>query len=150
MFDSTVLEVVIGLVFVYLIFSLSCTAVKEWFAQWLGLRSKTLKQGISQLLRDPAAQGLARAFHAHPLIDGLCERKKPSWWKRKWWKRNSSGDEQLEKKYPSYIPAQTFALALLDAAATTPWGSDPNSESKRLLDSLVKGAEDGITGAQKR
>jgi len=44
------LDVVIGMVFVYLLLSLVCTAANELLAQWLNSRATTLKQGIEALL----------------------------------------------------------------------------------------------------
>jgi hypothetical protein len=45
-----VLEVIIGLVFVYLLLSLVCTAINELIAQWLSSRAVTLLDGIRTLL----------------------------------------------------------------------------------------------------
>ena len=88
------LEVAIGLVLIYTILSLFCTAINEWVARLFKLRSKTLKSGIEELLGGPAANDLALAFHRHPLITGLC----------------------FKRSYASYIPTKTFALAMLDTA----------------------------------
>jgi len=90
---SAVLEVVIGMAFVYLLLSVLCSAVNEWIAGILKLRSETLRDGIKNLLNDPDAQNLAKDFIAHPLIKGL-----------------SPGG----KGFPSYISARTFARVLLD------------------------------------
>ena len=50
MLNSSVLDVAIGLVFVYLVLGLMCTMANEWIAQFFDLRAKTLKQGIERLL----------------------------------------------------------------------------------------------------
>lgn len=52
MLNSGILELAIGLIFVYLILGLMCTAVNEWIASALGWRSKTLENGIRLLLAD--------------------------------------------------------------------------------------------------
>src|SRR5437764_15256613 len=93
MFGSAVLEIVIGLVLVYFVLSLFCSALNEWVARWTELRSKTLRSGIEMLLGDPARTQLAAAFHQHPLIRGL---------------------RMGRDSYPSYIPSRTFALAIID------------------------------------
>jgi hypothetical protein len=49
-----IIDVAIGLVFVYLMLSLVCTAANELLAQWFNSRATTLKQGIDTLLRDVA------------------------------------------------------------------------------------------------
>ena len=53
MLNSVVLDVAIGLVFVYLVLSLMSTAANEWIAQLFEMRAKTLKQGIEALLHSP-------------------------------------------------------------------------------------------------
>lgn len=53
MFDSSVLDVAIGLIFVYLLLGLMCTTVNEWLAQLFKTRAATLKEGIRQLLNAP-------------------------------------------------------------------------------------------------
>jgi hypothetical protein len=53
MFNSSVLDVAIGLIFVYLLLGLMCTTVNEWLAQLFKTRAATLKEGIRQLLNAP-------------------------------------------------------------------------------------------------
>jgi len=104
---STVLDVLIGVIVVYLILSLMVSAATEWVASALKLRARTLQQAISRLLDPPgpvarprvtAARPLTpsapgqpgeatKAFYAHPLIVALSSRKHP----------------------PSYVPAPVFA-----------------------------------------
>jgi hypothetical protein len=100
-FDSIILDVAIGVVFVYLLLSLLCSTVSELFARVFAWRSNTLAKGIQNLLDDPDATGLAREFYQHPLIDSMDRDGKID----KWLKRYSK---------PSYIPSSTFATALLD------------------------------------
>jgi hypothetical protein len=54
MFNSTVLDVAIGLAFVYLLLGLMCTTVNEWIAGMLKRRAKNLEEGIRRLLAAPA------------------------------------------------------------------------------------------------
>ena len=53
MFNSSVLDVAIGLIFVYLMLGLMCTTVNEWLAQLFKTRAATLKEGIRRLLNAP-------------------------------------------------------------------------------------------------
>ena len=53
MFNSSVLDVAVGLVFVYLLLGLMCTTVNEWLAQLFKTRAATLKEGIRRLLHAP-------------------------------------------------------------------------------------------------
>lgn len=102
MFGSGILEVAIGLVFVYLLLSLVCSAVNELLEGWLKNRAKDLERGLRELLQDPDGTGLVKAVYEHPLINGLF---------------NGKYDPAQKGNLPSYIPARSFALALLDMTA---------------------------------
>jgi hypothetical protein len=89
MFNSGILDVVIGVVVLYLELSLVCTAVHELIALLLKARAKELEKGLHGLL---TKRELVDRFYDHPLIKGL----------------------QPDKRRPSYIPSRTFSLALMD------------------------------------
>lgn len=111
MFGSDLLEIAIGMVFIYLLLSIAVTAAHELLAAVLALRGKMLWIGLCNLLptgagnpknqRDKSSQAaelhdashrdFANALYDHPLIDGLSHADKPS-----------------------YIPSRTFTIALLD------------------------------------
>ena len=91
MFGSTILEVVIGMVFIYLLLSLIVTAASELIASYMNWRADNLRKGLQRLL-DPT---LAQELYNHPLINNLSK----------------------SKRGPSYIPSDTFALALIDVIA---------------------------------
>ena len=94
-----VLDVAIGMAFLYLLFALTCTTLNEAIAIFVNRRAATLWLAIEQLLGSPAeAQGL----YDHPAIASLTNPKKPD-------------------AKPSYIPAQRFAAALMDRIT----GDDP-------------------------
>ncbi|QEC77022.1 hypothetical protein [Mucilaginibacter ginsenosidivorax] len=52
MFNNTALDVVIGLVLVYLLYSLLITILGELLATWLGLRARILRISIERMLND--------------------------------------------------------------------------------------------------
>jgi hypothetical protein len=108
MFGSNVLDVVIGLVLVYLLLSLVTTSIREALAGVWKTRARFLKEGIKELLGTGAEDGgpLLASFYQHPTIFALYRH----------------GD-----KNPSYIPARSFSTALLDMAAR---GSDVTSVSQ--------------------
>jgi hypothetical protein len=106
MLNSTVLQVAMGLVLVYLTLSLFCSAIEEWIARFLALRATALRQGINELLADGKDSGLAAAFHDHPLITVLKPDHAPVV------RRYLPNTKRAE--YPSYISGRTFALAILD------------------------------------
>jgi hypothetical protein len=110
MFGSTVLEVAVGLLFVFLLLSLVATAIQEAVQTILKSRSVQLERGIRELLNDKEGTGLATALYNHPLIYSLYRGtyRSPGWrglplvWRA---------------ALPSYIPSRSFAVALLDIVA---------------------------------
>jgi hypothetical protein len=89
MFGSMVLDVAIGLALVYSFLSVIASAVSEAISGMLGLRAKTLETAVQRLLGNPE---MAKSVYANPLIKGLAK---------------------SDKSTPSYIPAEVFAMALI-------------------------------------
>lgn len=116
MFGSDVLEVAIGLVLLFLILSLICSAIREGLEAWLKTRSIQVEKGIRELLNDPTGKGLTSQLYNHPLLDGLFngeyDSDKADRRKRLWYPRGSN--------LPSYIPTANFAGALIDIVARGP------------------------------
>jgi hypothetical protein len=111
-FGSTVLEVAIGMIFVYLLLSLLASAINEYIEATLNYRGKNLRKGIELLLNDQEDKAanhedLAAALYSHGLIRGLY--------------RNLD-----RRKLPSYIPSRTFALALWHLIAKREDGTTDN------------------------
>ena len=50
MFNSTVLDTAIALIFIYTIFSLLASTIKEWIAGWLHWRGVMLKRGVGCMI----------------------------------------------------------------------------------------------------
>ncbi len=67
MFGSTVLEVAVCLVFIYLPINLICTAMNEWIASAINMRGRTLFKGIKNLLNDLKFKGLSQQLYCHGL-----------------------------------------------------------------------------------
>jgi len=116
MFNSTVLEVVIGLVFCYASVALIASSVYEAIASWLNLRASTLLCGITVLLnaKDDAGKELLLKIYnnalAHPTGSG-----------------NAVSVKTIKNK-PSYIPSKDFALSLIHSIQSAP-GSFSNLSS---------------------
>ena len=107
MLGSDTLEIAIGLIFVYLVLSLICSAINELIEGLLNARAANLERGLRELLADPAGTGLVKAIYEHPLIHGLFKGTyDPAKTKKGMWTR---------RKLPSYLPPRNFALALMDA-----------------------------------
>ncbi len=73
MFGSVVLETAIGLVFVYLIFSLIASGIAEYLSALLDRRSEHLKHMLFNIFDsdDPQGRALLNLFVAHPMIRAL-------------------------------------------------------------------------------
>ena len=65
MFDSDIVEIAIGLIFVYFLLSLVASSVTEWVSRVTKMRASTLYDGIENMLEDPELIG---KFYTHPLI----------------------------------------------------------------------------------
>jgi hypothetical protein len=100
MFGSSVLEVAIGVVFVYLLLSLVVTAATELISGFFKWRSNNLWQGLHNLLDSGTATTWVNALYDHPLINGMAH--------------PSQFTGSPKGKGPSYIPSRTFAVALLE------------------------------------
>ena len=71
MFGSTALEVAIGLVTTFLMFSLILTASAETVEAFLKTRARDLEKALAELLQDQKGDGLRSQFYTHPLICAL-------------------------------------------------------------------------------
>jgi hypothetical protein len=106
MFGSDILDIAVGLVFVYLLASLIVSTITELFAGWLGWRADKLLDGIRNLINSPGAKDWAQELYEHPLIKGMSPL--PT-------KVFAIGKFQLAPQAPgpSYIPARAFSAALV-------------------------------------
>ena len=115
MTNLIVLDVVIGLVFVYLLYSMLATILQELLATWFSFRSKLLERAIFRMLEDGSlfdsrfsslkslfkkqskvqnTTSLTGSFYRHPMVKYLAEDK-----------YNSK---------PSYITKETFSKVIID------------------------------------
>ncbi len=95
MFASEILEIVIGLVFIYLLLSLLGTTVNELISGLLSLRGRNLKKSLVNLLNDEKNEVLFYKFIEHPMFRKLRKDKK--------------------KRYPSYLSESKFSKILLES-----------------------------------
>lgn len=98
--DLPILDVAIGLSFFFFLLSIIASSVSEIIASVSRMRAKNLETGIRTLLGSQAA---ANSFFDHWRIKSLGT---PKWWNNK--------DKDKVSRKPSYIPARTFSLAILD------------------------------------
>jgi hypothetical protein len=103
-----VLDVVIGLAFVFFLLAVLASAIQELVAGFFGLRARMLEQGLRNMLASGQSKSLVDvdAFYHHPLIDTLYRGKVSS---------DKLGKGGLRRtKGPSYVSPTAFATFLLD------------------------------------
>jgi hypothetical protein len=117
MFDSEILDVAVGVTFIFALVSIMCSAIREALEAWFKTRAAYLEHGIRMLLHDIIAKdgGLARGFYEHPLIRSLYASAYVPGEVRDQPRLFAKG-----RGLPSYIPARSFALVLMDVAARGP------------------------------
>ena len=102
MFGSEVIDVGVGVALLFLFMSVIATALREIIENFMKSRSKDLERGVKELLSTPnAPPTLLDEFYKHPIIASLYK----------------DGYVPGGKNLPSYIPRQSFSLALLDILA---------------------------------
>jgi len=104
---EAILDVAIGMIFMWLILSIATMSVQEWIASYLKWRANDMETAIQRLLGDKV---WAEQLYNHPLIEGLSKK---------------TGIK------PSYIPANKFALALVDIVMTA--GTQESYIQQKLL-----------------
>jgi hypothetical protein len=128
MFNTSVLDVAFGMVFIYLLLSLLCSATNELIELLMKKRATDLERGIRELLNPNSPSGasdVVQKIYNHPLVNGLYHGT---------YERSGIGNVLRYikgTKLPSYIPARNFALALMDVA----------------MPGTVAGAQSGAAGA---
>jgi hypothetical protein len=146
MFNSTIFDVIIGLVSVFLAISLAASAITEAVSTALALRAGTLLKGIEQLLNDPGLTGLAHDVYGHALVNPLGNGK------------TAKGDKPAQT--PSYIDSRHFAIALIDSIEASAAkamdversiikavDSEPANQAPTLAQSIEKIPDDQIKSA---
>ena len=96
MYLQEILEVAIGLVFVWLVISIGTMSLHEWLGNIANSRAKGLEKAIAQMLSSP---DLTRQFYEYPLIANLYQQPKK---------------KGQKARLPSYIPANKFGATLFE------------------------------------
>ncbi len=128
MFNSTVLDVVIGLVFIYLLYSLLATIVQEIVASFRSYRARFLEKAIRRMLQDENKHNddLVNLFYHHPLMKYL-------------------GESHRHSK-PSYINKETFSKVVVDLLRGDK--VNPGDDVKTLIQSSLEAHRAWWSGAE--
>jgi hypothetical protein len=120
MYLQEMLEVVIGVIFAWMLLSIAVLQIQEIIASYLEKRSSDLEMVIRDMLND---KDKVKKFYDHPLIRSLSKPTKLSAKEEKKAAELESqdvlslGEKRLLSKLrqrPSYIPSSNFASALFD------------------------------------
>lgn len=125
MFNSVALDVVIGLVFIYLLYSLLVTVLGEIVSTWLGLRSSMLYKAINRMLTDSFDSNDSLGVRIKLLIRKVFgrEEKKPATFAQKFYHYPSikylSKPEAVKylftkRQLPSYLSAENFGTTIIN------------------------------------
>ncbi|HLY81516.1 MAG TPA: hypothetical protein VKQ71_00955 [Acidimicrobiales bacterium] len=147
MFNSAVLDVAIGLVFVYVVFALFNSGITEGIGQVLGWRSSFLLEGIVRLLHGDT--DLLHGVLTNPLLTGLSPRRAPGK------AATTTGDLPAHtfsppydagppgltrRKGPSYIAGELFSRAMLASLFSRYAVHDLPALQARLVELEASGA----------
>lgn len=114
MLNSSILDIALGMVFLFVLISLLCSAINEMLAQFLRMRAKNLEAGLTNLLQSGEGNKLVEDLYQHPLINGL----------------SKTGQK------PSYIPPKNFTLAIMDIMTGNTGKLPPDNQS--LIETIEK------------
>lgn len=120
MLNSETLEVAIGMAFLFLLMSLICTGIQEWLEGIFKWRAMDLERGVRTLLNDPDGT-LTSLVYKHPLVFSLFQGdyEKSHLTSSPTTPGANAKHMRLRARrhLPSYIPAVSFATALIDLVA---------------------------------
>lgn len=157
-----ILDVAIGTVFVFLLFSLVVSAFNELILSFFDSRAKFLQMGLNELLsKDPAAPATKTWFAKiggilSQLWSALFVRGKPNEWTRALCNHGLVNALSRSKgtNTPSYIASGAFVTALLDLLARRKLPGTPNPSVGNTvpmdIDSLIQAIGDLPDGGLKQ
>ncbi len=134
MFDSAILEVIIGMIFVFSLLSILVTQVNTLITNLLNTRAKHLKNGLQDMITDPVVRA---KFMSHPLIQLIMpdERAMPGE------QLSAQSAEDVAQRDPftvNWIPPTLFSQALLDIISA--------EAARNLYKPLYDGVERALNG----
>jgi hypothetical protein len=152
---SSAVEVAIGLVFAYFVFSEICSGVNEGIARVLNLRGMALFNSINALIGDV---DLAKAFWQHDVIAALSKSRSKAGAQQAAQEKLAAGLDKAEnasstsgvatdirKVLPSYVSASTAVTAMRAVAAAAPGPTDSGLRSViHTIEVTAKGDEQRI------
>jgi hypothetical protein len=143
--NSSLVDVAIGLILMYLVLSLLCTTLNELISTSLSWRSKSLSQAIIAMIDNPQ---LLAAFNDHGLINnskiaargGQAPNSSSAAVPGQNAPAPGAANDGTPKKldYPSYLGGHTFAMALLDSLTATDKGKSADSTITKQFPTIAQ------------
>jgi hypothetical protein len=130
MFDSAIIEVIIGMIFVFSLLSILVTQVNTLITNLLNTRAKHLKHGLSQMITDPV---ILAKFMSHPLI-GIVPPETRAMPEQTISAQTAEAVSAKEPTKVNWIPATLFSQALLDIVSA----ETANNLYKPLYDAVAR------------
>ncbi len=144
MFESSILGIILGMVFFYLMLGLVCSVFGEAIAAALAWRASTMYKGLKDIFFDPDGDMLIDKVYEHPMIQSS---RRPRWW-----------DSIAKLGFPgagkpNKISLVQFQTALADTVSDVP-PTNPKtrkmvegilSEDKQKAESLWQTTEEQLT-----
>lgn len=117
MYLQKLLEVAIGLVFVFLLLSLVCMHVQKWLASYFRWRAANLEDGLREMLANEALTAdWLRTLRKMPILKQLLKSRGVLGWVDTLYAHSLIKSLAQPGTEPSYIPARNFAQVLFDMA----------------------------------
>ena len=105
------LETILGLVFIFLVFSLITSWIVEYLSMLYQRRGNMLYKYIREALNDNFNKNWGLMLYGHPLIEALGREVSKSGSFFGFLQNNKIG---VRKRLPQYIPSEQFSVALID------------------------------------
>lgn len=130
---SALLDVIIGIVFVFLLTSLVCSQIADKVSEWLRWRAKGLEEGLRKYVIGD--YDLLAGLYANPLINSLTPAEP---WMTKMLSKIPLLGRPIShrKEKPVNIPAKTFSLALFDIFIPNAMGETSVSQLRASVATL--------------
>jgi hypothetical protein len=133
MFGSNILDIAIGMAFLFTLLSLIASGMSEFIESIAKHRARNLERGISEML-GADGQNFVQNLYNHGLINSLYR---------------GSYDPSNKGTLPSYIPASNFALAVLDLVKHPPAGLAVPKNVSAALRTFEESEPKNLTQLQK-
>lgn len=149
MFNTSIVEVAIGLIFVFSLLAIMVTQINTFIQNALNLRAKQLKEGLQDLVTDKELQ--ARLL-AHPLINMVQTTVQPT---QNLTRMDAEEVVNTTESKVTYIDPKTFVDALIDLLATeiekhynvmqNAADDIPSSDEKSKIRELIRALRSGFS-----